>query len=108
LDLFDAVGGASILPDKGVVDWLAGFFVPNDRGLTLIGDPDRFELFWVETFLVECLVDDELRVLPDLHGVVFDPTGLRIDLLVLFISLRYDIPVMVEDHESGSCGSLID
>ncbi len=108
LDFFDAVGGASILPDQCVVHWFAGFFVPDNRGFTLIGDPDRLELGGIDAAVVESLVDDEFGVFPDFHRVVLDPAGLRVDLFVFLIGLRYDIPVMVKDDETGSSRSLVD
>ncbi|ERH06017.1 MAG: hypothetical protein J07HN4v3_01627 [Halonotius sp. J07HN4] len=108
LDLLDAVGGASILPDECVVYWFAGFGIPDNCCLALVGDADRFELVGIEALFIERLVDYELRVLPDLHRVVFDPAGLRIDLFVFFIGLRYDVSVMVEDHETSTGRPLVD
>src|SRR5512138_2610223 len=34
------LGGAAVLPHDRVVDRLAGFAVPHDRGFALVGDPD--------------------------------------------------------------------
>jgi hypothetical protein len=39
---------------------------------------------------------------------VFDPAGFGVDLLVLLVGVRYDSPVVVEDHETGSGGALVD
>ena len=47
---------------------------------------------------LEGLVDDLLRARPDLLGVVLDPPGLGVDLLVLLLRDRLDGPLVVEDH----------
>ena len=50
----------------------------------------------------------ELRALPDLDRVVLDPAGLRQDLLVLELVAAHLVAVVVEDHESGAGGALVD
>jgi hypothetical protein len=47
-------------------------------------------------------------VLPDLLGVVFDPTGLREDLFVFLLATRDDLSVVVEDDRAGRGGALVD
>jgi hypothetical protein len=77
-------------------------------GLALVGNADCFELFWIEALTVKSPIDNAFGVFPDLDRVVFDPTGFRIDLFVFFVRLRYDVPVMVKDHETSSSRPLID
>ena len=52
--------------------------------------------------------DDRGGPLPDLHRVVLHPAGLRQDLLVLELVLADLVPGMVEDHEPGARGALVD
>ncbi len=41
-------GGATALPDDGIVDRLAGLFFPDNGLLTLIGDADTGDLIDVD------------------------------------------------------------
>src|SRR5438552_176402 len=58
--------------------------------------------------LLDRLVDDLLRALPDLLGVVLDPARLGIDLLVLLLGDRYHLAGVVEDHAPTARGALVD
>src|ERR1700687_2336777 len=51
---------------------------------------------------------DLLGPLPDLHRVVFHPTRLGEDLLVLLLSDGDDLSCVVEDHEASARGPLVD
>lgn len=44
LEAADELLGASVCPDNGVVEGLAGGLVPDDGGLTLVGDADGLDL----------------------------------------------------------------
>ena len=48
------------------------------------------------------------RALPDLDRVVLDPAGLRQDLLVLELVAAHLVAAVVEDHEAGAGGALVD
>ena len=39
-ELFTQGGGTAALPNNGIVDGAAGFLIPHDGGLALIGDAD--------------------------------------------------------------------
>ena len=74
LERLTACGRASVLPDDRFVAGDTGALVPQNNRLTLIGDADRSD----------GLIDDggefskgRNDCLPDLLGVVLDPTGLR-------------------------------
>ena len=52
--------------------------------------------------------DHRLGALPDLDRVVLDPAGLRQDLLVLELVDALHVAGVVEDHEAGAGGALVD
>ncbi len=98
-----------VLPDDRVVDWL----VRSSRSQTTV----------VSRWLVMPTAASR-REMPDLarapasttscvrsqisHRVVLDPARLRIDLLVLLLVDRDDLPAVVEDHEARAGRSLVD
>src|SRR5579862_3907858 len=82
----DIIGDARILPRKRIRDWLAGFSIPNEGGLALIGNSNRGKVSRPEAGFRHRLSDYGARVLPDFHGIMFDPSGLRVNLFMF--SLR--------------------
>src|SRR5438132_1600096 len=54
------------------------------------------------------LGDHALRIGPDLHRVMFDPTWPGIDLLVLLLRYRHDLAGAVEHDEAARGGALVD
>src|SRR5438105_6455887 len=99
---------AGVLPDDGVVDRPAGATVPHDGGLALVGDAHRGDLVAPQSARVERGADDRLRALPDLYGVVLDPSRTRIDLGVLLLGAGDDLAGVIEDHASSAGGALVD
>src|SRR4029077_19323127 len=77
--LLTDVDGAGVLPDDGAVDPLFGFLLPDHGGFALVGDADARDLVGLDPALLHRALDDALRLLPDLHRVVFDPSRLGID-----------------------------
>jgi hypothetical protein len=100
--------GAGVLPDDGVVDGLAGVLVPDDGGLALVGDADGGEVVGAEVVVPQHLGGDLLGLLPDLLGVVLDPAGLGVDLLVLHLGDAGRGAVVLEEHGPGRGGALVD
>ena len=105
--LVDELVRAGVLPHERVVDGLARVAVPHHRGLALVGDAQRGDVVRARPGRLEGLVEDLLRARPDLLGVVLDPTGLRIDLLVLLLRHRLDAALVVEDHRPRAGGALV-
>ncbi len=64
----DDLLGARVLPDDRVVDGLPGRPVPDDGGLTLVGDPDTHDIVAGDVGLGEGGPDDLLHVSPDLDA----------------------------------------
>ncbi len=107
-ELVDDMVGASVLPDDGVVERLAGAPVPDDGRLTLVGDADRGDILLADKTLGERALDDCLRVMPDLARAVFDPARLWVDLLVLHLLNGNDVAGVVEDHAARARRPLVD
>ena len=103
----DAVG-ACVLPDDGVVVGLAGRLVPHDGCFALVGDANGRKLRGVESRFLHGAFDDVLRACPNFQWVMFDPTGLGVDLLVFELVFRHFTATVVEHHEAGAGGSLVD
>ena len=107
-ELVDVDVGARVLPDDRVVDGLAGVLVPDDRGLALVGDADGGDVGGGDAGLLEGALDDLLAARPDLRRIVLDPARLGVDLLVLLLVDRDDAAGVVEDHEAGARGALVE
>src|SRR5699024_10673472 len=100
--------GPGVLPDDGVVAGPSGLLVPDDGGLTLVGDADRGDLFGGDVTFAKRLLDDGLDVGPDLLGVVFDPPRAGKYLLVFALVHRDDASVPVEEDAAARRGALVD
>ena len=81
----DVVIDARVLPDQRVGHGLAGFPVPEDGSLTLVGDADRGQIGSAKVAAFQSLRNDVLGGPPDFLGIVLHPSRLRINLLVLFL-----------------------
>ncbi len=99
---------AGVLPDDGVADGESSIFVPENRGFALIGDADGGQILGLQDILLHGLADDVLGATPDFFGVMFHPTGRRIDLFVLLLCLRDDAAGAVKDDEASAGGALIE
>ncbi len=87
----------------------AGTAVPHDRGLALVGDADRGEVVTASSLALPSAVCTTAGgALPDLDGVVLHPARPRQDLLVLQLVPGHLPTLMVEHHEPGAGGALVD
>ena len=93
---FDPVCRPSALPHDRVIYRFSGMPVPYNRCFSLIRDSDRSNLSPRCTDLADRFrCNGELRC-PDLHRIMFYPTGLRIDLLKFFLCHTADIALLVK------------
>jgi hypothetical protein len=99
--------GPGVLPHDRVVDRLARGLLPNHRGLALVRDAHRREIACLDLGLLQAAGDHILGALPDLHRVVLDQPGFRIDLLVLLLVDPDHLAAVVEDHEPRAGGALV-
>ncbi len=83
--LCDVVVDTCVLPNNRVGHRLAGFSVPQNRSFALVSNADCCEIGGAKIFLLQCLRDDRLGGVPDLVGIMFNPSGLGINLFVLFL-----------------------
>ena len=89
-------GGAAALPHDGVVHRLSGGPVPDNGGLPLVGDPQGGDLLGVDVGGVHRLRQGPLFRGPDLHGVMFHPARLGVDLAEGMLGAGHDLSRPVE------------
>ena len=82
--------------------------IPNHRRFALIGDSDGGQVAGAEVALLHGLRNYLLGAAPDFFGIVLDPAGLRINLLVFFLGNRDDSSGLIENDEAGAGRALID
>ena len=93
--------------DDGVGDGDAGNAVPQNRGLSLVGDADGRDCINSTWRLCHGLPGSrELRI-PDCLGVMFDVPGSGIDLRVLLLRLGDDQSGVIDDQRTTGSRSLI-
>ena len=88
--------GAGVLPDDGVKVRFAGVFVPDNGGFALVGDANSGNIPVFGTSFLERALDHVLCPGPDLHGVMFHPASLGIDLLMFHLVDADDAAAMIE------------
>src|SRR5215217_6934409 len=91
-----------------MIDWLASLLVPDDGRLALIGDSDSEDIFRIDIPFFQRAVDHFLSPLPDFHGIMFHPTGLRINLPMLLLVHGDDVSPVIENHKTSAGCTLID
>ena len=74
-------GGASALPDYGVVYGDACGLVPHDGGLALVGDAYAGDFLSLGAYLFNGFYGDAHLARPDLHGIVLYPAWFGVYLL---------------------------
>ncbi len=102
------VGGAAVLPDDGAVHRLSGRAVPHDRGLALVGDADRGDIFGGKTRLLQRLAADRNGRGPDILRLMLDPARRRKMLRKFLLRRGCDGNVAAEHDGARGCGALID
>ena len=100
--------GSPVLPDDGVVDRLAGRLVPDDDGLALVGDADRRDVASVEPGRLQRLAAGRNDALPDLFGIVLDPSRRRVMLREFLLAGGDDLHRAVEHDGAARCRALVD
>src|SRR5207237_6734088 len=72
-----------VLPNNRIGNRLARFALPQDRGFPLIGDADRGQIRSAQPSLLQSRGNHFFRAPLDFQGIMFHPTWLWEDLLVL-------------------------
>ena len=96
------------LPDDGRVHRRAGGSVPDDGGLTLVGDPDRLQIATAKACIGDRLLHDPPAGLPDLEWVLFHPSGFRVGQADLAVGSAEHGAVVREDQRGAASGSLVE
>src|SRR5581483_7649539 len=80
----------------------------QDSCFALICDSNGGQVLRADATVPERLPDYALRAIPDFVDIVFDPAGLRIELLVFFLRGSDHVPFRITDGETGAGRALID
>ena len=102
-EYFAILCGSPVLPDDGVIDRLPRFLIPDDRGLTLVGDADGCNVFCLGMDLCQCLGGNGILRQPDLVCVMLHPPGLRKILRKFLLRYRNDLSVFVKQYAAAGC-----
>jgi hypothetical protein len=102
------IGGAAVLPDHRVINRVAGFAIPDQSRLALIGDADGGEVAGLESGAAERFDRDANLRGPYLLRIVLHPTGLGEQLGELFLGRRHDPAVVIEHDRTRAGGALIE
>jgi hypothetical protein len=99
---------ASTLPDDGVIHRLSRGTLPEQRGLSLIGEANGTDLAPGDpAFAQDLLCHCPLRE-PNVHGIVFDPARLWIYLLDFLTGSRTWVPLTIEQNGAGARRPLVE
>ena len=99
---------ASALPDDGMVDWFASFFIPDDGCLSLIGDAHAGDFVWTYASVFYGVFDAGNLLCQNLRGIVLNPAWLRKKLLKLDLSHPKWCAHFVKNDGATASGTLID
>jgi hypothetical protein len=102
------VGGAAVLPDDGVVDWLAGVTVPDQHRLALVGDADGGDLAGGNPGPFDHAPRGPRDRGPEVGRIMLYPAGLRENLRKFFLRHRDHAQGRVEQDRPGRGGALVD
>ena len=100
--------GASVLPNNGVVNGLAGIAPPDHRGFALVGDAQRRHLGRADAGLLQGLAGCSELAGPDFLRVVLDPARVWVDLPKLLLRHGQHRAVGLEDDAAGAGGALVE
>ena len=96
-----------VLPHDRVINRLARFAVPHNRGLALVGDAYAGNIAWPQLQLAQRLdCGGELRS-QDRERIMLDPSRFRKELRKFVLCLCGNIPIGVEENGSRTGGTLV-
>ena len=102
-----AVCGAPVLPDDGVVDGLPGLAIPDNRGLTLVGDAAAGQFRCLDAYALQHFATDFDGVAPDDLGIVFHPAALGVDLFEFGLGRPEYASGLIEDDRACAGRALV-
>ena len=101
-----AGGGASVLPDNGVIDGPARRPLPDNGGFPLVGDADSGD-FELVTLFCQGLPANVQAALPERFRIMLDPAVLRIILLEFLLADGHYAAVWLKHDGPAAGGALI-
>src|SRR5699024_6697808 len=102
------VGGPAILPHDGVMDGAAAFPLPDDGGLSLVGNADRLDAQALQFGITKGRARDAEGAGPDFLRIVLDPAIGRIDLAEFALRTGPGAAAAVEDDRATARRALVD
>ena len=102
------VGGATILPDDGAMNGLAGGAIPDHRRLALVGDANSCNVPGGEVSFFQRVAARRNGRIPDVLRIVLDPAGRRKMLRKFLLCEAGDREVGAKHHGARGRGALID
>ena len=99
---------APVLPDDRIVDRLTGFAVPDNGGLTLVGDADGGDVLGIQTGIGERPAHRLGGRAPQVAGVMLDPARCRDLLGELDLGQPANAVALVEHDGARRCRALVD
>ena len=90
-----------------MADALAGFLVPGNRSLSLVGDAHGHNIILIDIAFLHHIFTHRQGVCPNLHGIMADPTQIVDDLPVGPIRSAYQDSIGIEQQALGALGGLI-
>ena len=95
-EAFTVVGRTSVLPYDCVIYRLSGFFVPDNRGFTLVGNTDSCDIFGFGVGFCKCFACYRVLCQPDFRRIVLNPARLRKILRKFLLGKRYYLAFFVK------------
>ncbi len=95
------------MPDNGIIIGPASVFVPDHGGFTLVGNADGSQIGTGYSRFIQSTADGRQGIVPDLHGIMFHPSGFGENLTVLFLIHPHNPALAVKDDKTTARGSLV-
>ena len=99
--------GTAVLPDDGLMNRLAGFAVPNDRGFPLVGNADGAHLGRANARFGQRLARRGQLGAPDFQRIVLDPAGLGVVLGKFLLRHRNHAAPHIKNDAARAGGALV-
>ncbi len=99
--------GPHTLPDDGIVNGFPRGLLPNNGSFALIRDADGRDLLKIDLAFFQRAANDILRAGPDFHGIMLNPTGLRINLRMFHLVGANGQSLGIEHHAARARRSLV-
>src|SRR6185503_2439902 len=97
-----------VLPNNGVIHWVARFAIPYNGGFPLVGDAYGTYVFPVNAHFCSRFGGYPRLGGPYLGWVMLHPARLRKNLRKFFLGNRSYLPFVIKDNSPGTRGTLVE